>query len=502
MATRGKDRYDSRHDGNLASYEKEIDRLYRQIVSQAAAMGASLPDFNPDKIFSFDDYPALKRRAEKLLQKLRDGISSIVLNGIDAEWGLANEKNSELVRQVFGDNADKMSPSEYRKYFSNNDGAREAFAKRKSDGLGLSDRVWKYTEQFRDEIELGLDIGIRDGLSADDMSRALRQYLKYPDKLFRRVRDEHGVLQLSRRAAAFHPGRGVYRSSYKNARRLAATETNMAYRTADWLRWQQFDFVVGIEVRLSNNHPVSDICDDLKGRYPKDFKFTGWHPLCRCYAVSVLKTDEEMAEDTRKILTGEQTDGESVNRVDDVPPGFKKWIEDNSDRIARAKSLPYFIRDNEKYIPQVNVTDAALKGARASQRVNDEIMKAARPTRIRLTDEQKAHRKELQKEAIAKFKGVIVDNERPIIISASGIKEFLNQPHERYFEKNELVRELPSIIKKSKYIKELPYVKDNKYIKASHIYALHIWNKASYLIVRETKNGECYFYSISDSLDI
>ena len=21
-----------------------------------------------------------------------------------------------------------------------------------------------------------------------------------------------------------------------------------------------------------------DICDDLKGRYPKDFKFTGWHP--------------------------------------------------------------------------------------------------------------------------------------------------------------------------------------------------------------------------------
>ena len=147
-----------------------------------------------------------------------------------------------------------------------------------------------------------MDVGIRNGLSADDMSQELRQYLKYPDKLFRRVRDEHGELQLSKRAAAFHPGRGVYRSSYKNARRLAATETNIAYMTADYERWQQLDFVVGIEIKLSNNHtlngmPFTDICDKLKGRYPKDFKFTGWHPHCRCRAVTILKTDDEIAED-------------------------------------------------------------------------------------------------------------------------------------------------------------------------------------------------------------
>ncbi|MBR3455746.1 MAG: hypothetical protein IKH26_10515 [Bacteroidaceae bacterium] len=43
-------------------------------------------------------------------------------------------------------------------------------------------------------------------------------------------------------------------SSYKNARRLAATECNTAYRTADHERWQQMDFVVGQEVHLSGNH--------------------------------------------------------------------------------------------------------------------------------------------------------------------------------------------------------------------------------------------------------
>ena len=226
--------------------------------------------------------------------------------------------------------------------------------------------MWKYTEQFKEEIELGLDVGIRNGLSADDMSQELRQYLEYPDKLFRRVRDEHGELQLSKRAAAFHPGRGVYRSSYKNARRLAATETNMAYMTADYERWQQLDFVVGIRIELSNNHtlngqPFHDICDELsaplgstntegKGCYPKDFKFSGWHPLCRCHVITILKTDEEIAEDTRRILAGEPLDGRSVNRVDDVPQEFTDWVEANRERMAAAKSLPYFIKDNKDVV--------------------------------------------------------------------------------------------------------------------------------------------------------
>lgn len=226
---------------------------------------------------------------------------------------------------------------------------------------------WKYTGQFRDEIELGLDVGIRQGRSADEMSRDLRGYLQQPEKLFRRVRDAYGVLRLSQAAKAYHLGRGVYRSSYKNARRLAATETNIAYHTADYLRWQQLDFVVGIRVELSNNHtlngrPFHDICDELsaprgsnntggRGCYPKDFKFTGWHPLCRCHALTILKTDDEIAEDTRRILAGEPTDTGSVNRVDDVPQEFKEWVDSNAGRITGAANrgtLPYFIRDNHR----------------------------------------------------------------------------------------------------------------------------------------------------------
>ena len=111
-----------------------------------------------------------------------------------------NNKNNELCRQVFGDSIGKLTKAQERKYFNTNIKAQDAFIQRKVSGLRLSDRVWNYTKQFKEEIELGLDLGIRGGLSADEISRELRSYLKHPDMLFRRVRDEHGVLQLSKRA--------------------------------------------------------------------------------------------------------------------------------------------------------------------------------------------------------------------------------------------------------------------------------------------------------------
>lgn len=343
-------KYDSQHWRNQAAYERQIDAIYRTAAKEAAALGVSIKDFNPDRLFSFSDYPNTRKKIEKLLNDLQSGVTAVIVNGIRSEWTLANNKNDELARQVFGESIGKLTKEQERRYFSTNGAARDAFIKRKTDGLGLSDRVWKYTNQFKEEIELGLDLGIRSGRSADELSRDLRSYLQHPDKLFRRVRNKHGQLVLSQRARAYHPGRGVYRSSYKNARRLAATETNIAYRTADYERWQQFDFVVGIEIKLSNNHPEPDICDDLKGRYPKDFKFTGWHPHCRCHVETVLKTPDELIADNRRIMEGGKPTETSVNTVADVPQAFTDWVEANRERMTAAKSLPYFIRDNSKYV--------------------------------------------------------------------------------------------------------------------------------------------------------
>ena len=356
-------KWERQHLKNLLSYQAMIEEIYNTAAREAAAIGVSIHKINPNRAFSFADYPSTARRIETLLESLKLGLQTVIVNGVRSEWTLANNKNNELCNQVFGDNVGKLPQAAYRKYFSSNPEALEAFTQRKVAGLRLSDRVWNYTNQFKDEIEMGLDVGIRDGLSADEMSRQLRTFLKYPDKLFRRVRDKDGNLQLSKRAAAFHPWQGVYRSSYKNARRLAATESNIAYRTADYLRWQELDFVVGILIEPSKSNHEPDICDDLKGRYPKDFKWTGWHPHCRCHALTILKTKQEMARDTQRILQGEEPLSESVNQVSAIPDVFNAWIDENRERAKGWASMPYFVRDNPQYVSdfKVGVYSAAEK---------------------------------------------------------------------------------------------------------------------------------------------
>lgn len=382
--------YDKKHLHNLTAVEWAVRRIFMKAAEDAARIGMRLDTKVGDKPFSFASYPSVKPAVEKLMRQLKEQLEVAVVDGVKNAWTLANNKNDALSRRVFGDNVGKLTPAQYRRYFSTNAQALEAFLARKTEGLSLSDRVWNYTNAFREQIELGLEVGIRSGTaSAGQMAEELKQWLVHPDKLFRRVRDAEGLLQLSSRAKAFHPGRGVYRSSYMNARRLAATETNTAYRTADHLRWQQMDFVVGIEICLSNNHtvrlqpgettddpaqlrkdgtpkanavrPLHDICDELKGRYPKSFKFTGWHPHCRCYAVTILKTDEELDRDTERILDGKEPMEGSANEVKDVPEGFRKWLKRNVSRAERSTSVPYFISDNEKYLPNGYKNLYALK---------------------------------------------------------------------------------------------------------------------------------------------
>ena len=114
----------------------------------------------------------------------------------------------------------------------------------------------------------------------------------------------------------------MYRSSYQNALRLARTEVNQAYRYADVQRIQNLDFVVGIEIKRSNTYYDCDICENLKGRYPKDFEFVGWHPNCRCSVSTILATREEFIN---YLETGEL---KSKNEITRYPKDYKGYRKD------------------------------------------------------------------------------------------------------------------------------------------------------------------------------
>lgn len=356
--------YDKTHRRNMAAIGTRIDRIFKKAAEEAAKIGINIKSPLPeDRIFSFDDYPETQKQIDRLMAALKESMETAITSGVRSGWTLANNKNNALCDRVFGDRVGNLTKEQYKRYYSNNEDALQAFLQRQTKGLNLSDRVWKYTQGFKREIELGLDLGLRSGTPAAKMARDLKQYLQHPDKLFRRVRDQHGILRLSQAAREFHPGQGVYRSSYRNARRLAVTETNMAYHTADYIRWQQLDFVVGIEIKVSGNHTIendrgqaihfTDICDTLAGRYPKDFKFVGWHPHCRCQAISILKTEEEMEQDTQRILDGQEPKKGSVNEIKTLPATFTDWVEEHSERIEMGANLPYFVRDNRQMVDKV-----------------------------------------------------------------------------------------------------------------------------------------------------
>ena len=348
-------RYILRQDGTIG---KIIDAALAKAVVEVERFGVPK---DAGKDFFFADYPGLSRRVDGILRSMSARITDTITTGIEWAWDLSNTKNDSLVWSVINSIGSARVPYYApATWMQKNLPALEAFEERRVGGMNLSDRVWKYSTSMKGDLELALDLGLGEGMSADRLSREVRMYLREPDRLYRRVRDEKGVLRLSKSASNYHPGPGVYRSSYKNAKRLAATETNMAYRSADFARYQELDFVLGIEIHLSNNHtclgpdgkphPFHDICDELAGRYPATFKFTGWHPLCRCYVTTILPTQDEMLA----YLAGMREDGLSTygfkGKVTSMPPQFKEWVADNADRIERAKergTLPYFLRDND-----------------------------------------------------------------------------------------------------------------------------------------------------------
>lgn len=341
--------YDKKHKENLAKRARKVQQLYDAAIKRIVQAAApSLFDADPKKEFHFEDFPALKKEMEALMQDLGSSLQANIEDGDQESWTLSNTKNDAMVDSIIGK---KHLPKKVVQAWKHPHlEALNAFIARKEAGMNLSRRVWNLTQQFKSEMELALELGMGEGKSAAALSRDIRKYLVEPNKLFRRVRDKSGALRLSKAAAAYHPGQGVYRSSYKNALRMTATENNIAYRTADHNRWQTLPFVIGIEIHISNNHPTEDICDLFDGkRFPKDFKFTGWHPWCRCYAVSVLASQEEMDAYTTAIMNGEDVSHwKFTGQVEKMPKEFNKWMKDNQARIENATSMPYFIKDNFK----------------------------------------------------------------------------------------------------------------------------------------------------------
>ncbi len=359
-------------------YAAEVRNIYLNALTEIINLvkGTELEDGKP---FSFSEY-GYSEEVTPILREMYSKTYQVIRGGVEKEWITSNENNDALVKSVFGERS--IEDHHFAKYFMRNKEAMDAFFARKTgeEGLSLSQKVWKYNGMYKEELENALDLAIGEGTPANRLATKIKGYLNDPDRWYRRFRvkigedddgnpiygriwkrrtwdkESNSYKWVNDDPKKYHPGQGVYRSSYRNAQRLARTETNIAYREADYLRWQQLPFVIGIEIKLSNNHPVDDICDELKGIYPKDFKWLGWHPNCRCYQVPALAKQEEVDKMVDKILSGEDPNEIKPDGVKELPDQFQSWITNNEERYKKAEekgTLPYFIRDNKKAVDAI-----------------------------------------------------------------------------------------------------------------------------------------------------
>jgi hypothetical protein len=380
-------------------YADKVRQHYAAAVEELLKLSAKR-HISPGETFSFADNKKLSESANIVLRGLYSAVYNEIKNGVAAEWQYANLSCDALIESIFGKGI--MSDNHFAHWFSRNQDAMDAFFARKSayGGMNLSQKVWKYTGELKTEMELALTLSMGEGEGASVISRKVRQYLQEPERLFRRIKtstDVNGepLYKLSKAAKAYHPGRGVYRSSYKNAMRLTRTETNMAYRTADYTRWQQLPFVVGVRVKLSKNHncigvpkgQFYDICDELAGDYPKDFKLVGWHPQCRCFTEPILAEEDEFVAIQKRVLAGEDVQSyNSVNEVKAMPKQMVKWMEKNKERMDAASTLPYWLQDNKKLIKKPTAAEIAKRRheARTQEQIED-IKRRAEERRVAMS---------------------------------------------------------------------------------------------------------------------
>lgn len=325
-------------NSRLSQYMARVQSIYDELCLQTARI-VEATAYDGSAAFLFADYQDVAKMVEDLKSEFFGQMRGLIYSGTSAEWKQSNMMQDLLAKKVLKYYDAQIDGQQQRVYFQSNSDALRAFQNRTEHGMNLSAKIWNQSENYVQEMEYAISSAIEKGMSAVTLSKRLSKYLNDFDTLKADYEEKYGH--------AVDCADCEYRSL-----RLARSEINMAYRSAEQARWQQFDFITGYEVKLSGSHPKPDICDMLAGKYPKDFVWTGWHPNDLCYVVPIIMSED----DYWKMREGETTAEEQ--QVTELPESFKDYVRDNQTKIETAQSRgtsPYWVRDNIRQI------DRALK---------------------------------------------------------------------------------------------------------------------------------------------
>ena len=355
----------------FAVYNKRLGRLYSDYVKKLTSLGYGEDVLEDDALFNFDNFPQLKARLDDIFNDYYQNSLLCYKSGITDGVSLAYNHDEMVIGgySVLTDKAIRVARDTAAATFISN-------RLKAKNGLNLAQIVWNYCQQTKSEFEMAMSNTIADGIgkgsSAEEIGKSIRKYLNDPDMMYRRYHTikvqkngkKKDVVTWRRRRiidgkvrfieeTLEKVGMGVYRSARKNALRVARTEINAAYHKARNERWQNEPFVIGQYIHVSPQHNIDDICNDLEGRYPKDFDWRSWHSNCICTSDPITIQGEEKKEFYKRLMAGEDMSNYvSPFAVLTMPEKYNQYIRDNSEAIVKAGmrgKLAWHLQDNTKY---------------------------------------------------------------------------------------------------------------------------------------------------------
>lgn len=355
----------------FAVYNKRLGRLYSDYVKKLTSLGYGEDVLEDDALFNFDNFPQLKARLNDIFNDYYQNSLLCYKSGITDGVALAYNHDEMVIGgySVLTDKAIRVARDTAAATFISN-------RLKTKNGLNLAQIIWNYCQQTKSEFEMAMSNTIADGIkkgsSAEEIGKSIRKYLNDPDMMYRRYHTikvqkngkKKDVVTWRRRRIidgkvrfVEEPlekvGMGIYRSARKNALRVARTEINSAYHKARNERWQNEPFVIGQYIHVSPQHNIDDICNDLEGRYPKDFDWRSWHSNCICTSDPITIQGEEKKEFYKRLMAGEDMSNYvSPFAVLTMPEKYNQYIRDNSEAIVKAGmrgKLAWHLQDNTKY---------------------------------------------------------------------------------------------------------------------------------------------------------
>ena len=231
-----------------------------------------------------------------------------------------------------------------------------------SDGLNLSQRIWRLEQGGMQTIRNTIATGMAQRTSAVELAQQLEGQLNAGEDWPRwtrarlskmdareRAQDTKGLL----RSARDVPEGGSSGISY-NALRLARNEIQIANHAVASDIAIHSPWVTGRKVVLSPAHPASDICDEYAagGPYEKTANFLPLHPQCLCRWEEVLMPAGDFTKQMRGWVAGENDffddysswlgqrsfspipEPLSIAAAQELFEAMQMWLDGNTDTMA------------------------------------------------------------------------------------------------------------------------------------------------------------------------